>query len=148
MHRLNTLIYAVATHRSPTCALQTVCSGHWGAKVADKLALVHGLLGKADKIIIGGLMAFTFLAAQGVAVGCTHVEDAWVDRAKSMLDTANQKVRLLPVEISRTVQRIRHNCMMDAGMLGGGGREGALSAALPNSRLQCAVESDNKPTQW
>jgi phosphoglycerate kinase len=63
--------------------------------VADKLSCMPGIIAKADKVLIGGLMAFTFLAAQGVKVGKTHVEHAWLDRAKSMLETAKQKVRRL-----------------------------------------------------
>jgi phosphoglycerate kinase len=64
-----------------------------GAKLADKIALLPGIIGKAEKVLIGGFMAFTFLAAQGVGVGSTYVERAWLDHAKSMLETAKQKVR-------------------------------------------------------
>src|SRR5690606_23690624 len=52
-----------------------------GAKVADKLAVIDNLLGKADRLLIGGGMLFTFLAAQGHEVG------------KSLLDTDSLEVR-------------------------------------------------------
>jgi phosphoglycerate kinase len=45
-----------------------------GAKVADKIGMIDALSQKADKIIIGGKMAFSFLAAKGVAVGSSETE--------------------------------------------------------------------------
>jgi phosphoglycerate kinase len=49
-----------------------------GAKVKDKIKVLHSLINKADMLCIGGRMAFTFLAAQGVAVGRTQVEEEWL----------------------------------------------------------------------
>jgi phosphoglycerate kinase len=58
-----------------------------GAKVADKLPVVGGLLGKADQILIGGGMEFTFLAAQGHGVGSSLLEGD-LDEARGYLDQA------------------------------------------------------------
>jgi phosphoglycerate kinase len=58
-----------------------------GAKVADKLPIVGGLLGQADQILIGGGMAFTFLAAQGHGVGLSLL-DGYLDAARGYLDRA------------------------------------------------------------
>jgi phosphoglycerate kinase len=58
-----------------------------GAKVADKLPVVGGLLGRADQILIGGGMAFTFLAAQGHGVGLSLLEGD-VGAARGYLDQA------------------------------------------------------------
>jgi phosphoglycerate kinase len=58
-----------------------------GAKVADKLPVVGGLLGQADQILVGGGMAFTFLAAQGHEVGLSLL-DGDLDAARGYLDRA------------------------------------------------------------
>lgn len=55
-----------------------------GSKVKDKIGVIAALIGKADVIAVGGRMAFTFLAARGVAVGATQVEAAWLDRCREM----------------------------------------------------------------
>lgn len=58
-----------------------------GAKVADKLPVVGGLLGQADQILVGGGMEFTFLAAQGHCVGLSLL-DGDLDAARGYLDRA------------------------------------------------------------
>eukprot|EP00879_Flechtneria_rotunda_P025051 GHRR01026588.1.p1 GENE.GHRR01026588.1~~GHRR01026588.1.p1 ORF type:complete len:301 (+),score=59.77 GHRR01026588.1:42-905(+) len=50
-----------------------------GAKVRDKIKVIHSLIQQADIILIGGRMAFTFLAAEGVAVGKTQIEEDWLE---------------------------------------------------------------------
>ena len=71
-----------------------------GAKVSDKIAVIENLLTKADKIIIGGGMAYTFIKAQGYEVGDSLLEADWVDYAKKMIDDAKAKgvELLLPVD--------------------------------------------------
>lgn len=59
-----------------------------GAKVSDKLGVIGNLLGRADQIIIGGAMAFPFLAAQGHPVGRSPVDAADVETARHLLDRA------------------------------------------------------------
>lgn len=68
-----------------------------GAKVSDKIAVVDNLLNKADKVIIGGGMAYTFLKAQGYNVGKSLVEDDKVELAKEYLEKAGDKL-VLPVD--------------------------------------------------
>jgi 3-phosphoglycerate kinase len=68
-----------------------------GAKVSDKIAVIENLLAKADTILIGGAMAYTFFLAQGKAVGKSLSEKDKVPLAKSLLDKANGKI-LLPVD--------------------------------------------------
>lgn len=68
-----------------------------GAKVSDKIGVIENLLLKADKILIGGAMMFTFLKAQGKSIGTSLVEDDKLELAKSLLDKANGKI-ILPVD--------------------------------------------------
>lgn len=68
-----------------------------GAKVSDKIAVIEALLGKVDKLLIGGGMANTFFKAQGHAVGTSLVEDAALDTAKNLLRSGGSKL-VLPVD--------------------------------------------------
>ena len=72
-----------------------------GAKVADKLAVIDNLLGKADRLLIGGGMLFTFLAAQGHGIGKSLFDEASLDACKGYLARAQESgVELvLPVDV-------------------------------------------------
>ena len=71
-----------------------------GAKVADKLSVIENLLNKADTLIIGGGMAYTFLAAKGYGVGKSLLDTEKIDYCLDMLKKADEKgVKiLLPVD--------------------------------------------------
>ncbi len=67
-----------------------------GAKVADKLKVIDNLLGKVDTLIIGGGMAYTFLAAKGYQIGTSLFDSEKVDYCRDMMKKAEEKgVRLL-----------------------------------------------------
>lgn len=68
-----------------------------GAKVSDKIKLISTLLGKVDRILIGGAMAYTLLKARGVEVGKSLVEEDQVADMKALLEKAGDKI-LLPVD--------------------------------------------------
>ncbi|HEX9840938.1 MAG TPA: phosphoglycerate kinase, partial [Anaerolineales bacterium] len=68
-----------------------------GAKISDKISVVETLLSKADKLIIGGGMANTFLAAKGYNMQDSLVENASIETAKSIMDKSGDKL-LLPVD--------------------------------------------------
>lgn len=68
-----------------------------GAKVSDKIGVIDHLLDKADKIIIGGGMAYTFYAAKGIKTGDSLVEKDKIDVAKQILDKAGDKL-VLPID--------------------------------------------------
>ncbi|MTB70530.1 phosphoglycerate kinase [Arsenicicoccus sp. MKL-02] len=72
-----------------------------GAKVADKLAVIDNLLGKADRLLIGGGMAFTFLKAQGHEVGKSLLDEDNVETCKGYLDRAEESgvEIVLPVDV-------------------------------------------------
>lgn len=72
-----------------------------GAKVSDKIMVIERLLDKVDSLLIGGGMAFTFLAAQGMEVGNSIVEKEKIDEAKRLIELAKSKKKdlILPVDI-------------------------------------------------
>jgi phosphoglycerate kinase len=65
-----------------------------GAKVSDKLAVIGALLRVADSLIIGGGMCFTFLRAQGHAIGDSLVEDDMVDTCRELLEREGDRLHL------------------------------------------------------
>src|SRR5688572_12120032 len=65
-----------------------------GAKVSDKINVIEKLLGKADTLLVGGAMAYTFFLAQGKEVGKSLVERDKVELAKNLLAKAGGKIRL------------------------------------------------------
>src|SRR5699024_11552138 len=69
-----------------------------GAKVSDKITVIESLLEKADKMLIGGGMANTFLRAQDYDTGKSLVEEDKLDLAKSLLETGKDKL-VLPVDV-------------------------------------------------
>ncbi len=68
-----------------------------GAKISDKILVVETLLSKCDKLIIGGGMANTFLAAKGLNMQDSLVEEASLETAKSIIAKSSEKL-LLPVD--------------------------------------------------
>ena len=69
-----------------------------GAKVSDKIGVIENLLKKADKVLIGGGMAYTFLKAQGIPVGTSICELDKLDLAKDLLAKGGKKI-ILPVDV-------------------------------------------------
>lgn len=68
-----------------------------GSKVSDKIGVIEALLNKADKVLIGGAMMFTFLKAMGKNIGSSRCEDDKLDLANELLAKANGKL-VLPVD--------------------------------------------------
>ena len=69
-----------------------------GSKVSDKLAVIENLAGKADSLIIGGGMCFTFLAAQGVSVGKSLLQEEMIDTCRRLLEEYGDVIHL-PVDV-------------------------------------------------
>ncbi|MCL2680790.1 MAG: phosphoglycerate kinase, partial [Coriobacteriia bacterium] len=70
-------------------------------KVSDKIGIINKLLDTCDKLLIGGGMAFTFIAAKGLGVGNSLVEREWIDEARQMLEKAKSCGcnLLLPIDL-------------------------------------------------
>ena len=68
-----------------------------GAKVSDKIGVINSLLDKADKVIIGGGMAYTFMKAQGKEIGISLCEDDKVEYARELMAKAGDKL-VLPID--------------------------------------------------
>src|SRR4029079_2693758 len=69
-----------------------------GSKVSDKLAVIENLATKADSLIVGGGMCFTFLAAQGLSVGSSLLEESMIETCRKLLDDYGDVLHL-PVDI-------------------------------------------------
>ncbi|MEG0497783.1 MAG: phosphoglycerate kinase [Carnobacterium sp.] len=68
-----------------------------GAKVSDKIGVIENLLDKADKVLIGGGMTYTFYAAKGIEIGKSLVEEDKIELAKSLIEKGGDKL-ILPVD--------------------------------------------------
>lgn len=72
-----------------------------GAKVSDKISVIENLLKKADKILIGGAMAYTFYQAMGIKIGISRYEADFVSFAKDLLEKSKGKI-ILPLDVVLT----------------------------------------------
>lgn len=68
-----------------------------GAKVSDKIGVIENLLSKADKVLIGGGMTYTFYAAKGIEIGKSLVEEDKIELAKSLIAKGGDKL-ILPID--------------------------------------------------
>jgi len=75
-----------------------------GAKIGDKIQLLEDFLGRADRILVGGAMANTFLRARGEAMGASLVEDDALATARAMLDRTGWRIDL-PVDLVVSAER-------------------------------------------
>ena len=69
-----------------------------GAKVSDKLGVIESLLGKADSLLVGGAMCFTFFKAQGYEIGNSLVENDYLEEARRLMGEADERL-ILPVDV-------------------------------------------------
>lgn len=74
-----------------------------GAKVADKVGVIENLVKKADKILIGGGMAFTFLKAEGYEIGNSLLDEESIDFCKKIVQAYPDKI-VLPVDVAVTTE--------------------------------------------
>ena len=94
-----------------------------GAKVSDKIGLLKNLLQKSDKMLIGGAMAYAFLAAQGKEIGSTLVEKSQIKAAKEILESAQVR----GVEVILPVDHVVASSPED--------EEVSVSKTVPNGKI-------------
>ncbi|MCL2437760.1 MAG: phosphoglycerate kinase [Coriobacteriia bacterium] len=94
-HEVDTLTEALGNPEKPFVGILG------GSKVSDKIGVIRKLLDTCDKLLIGGGMAFTFIAAKGLGVGNSLVEREWIDEARQMLEKAQETgcSLLLPIDL-------------------------------------------------
>ncbi|GGC86897.1 phosphoglycerate kinase [Enterococcus wangshanyuanii] len=94
-----------------------------GAKVSDKIGVIENLISKADKILIGGGMTYTFYKAKGMNIGNSLVEEDKVELAKELIEKAGDKL-ILPIdsitaaEFSNDVPTEEHTGDVPEGQMG------------------------------
>jgi phosphoglycerate kinase len=74
-----------------------------GAKVSDKIGVIHNLLPRADEIIIGGAMSYTFLKAQGKRIGNSKLEQDKLDTAKTILEKAKKRKAKISLPVDNVI---------------------------------------------
>jgi len=79
-----------------------------GAKISDKIEIVSSLVKKADKILIGGGMAYTFLKSQGIDIGASICDDESLEFARDMLEQYGKKI-ILPLD-SKVTKVFEDSC--------------------------------------
>lgn len=117
-----------------------------GAKVSDKIGVIDHLLDKADKIIIGGGMTYTFYAAKGISIGNSLVEKDKIDVAKQILEKGGNKI-VLPVD---SVVADKFSNDADAKIVDGAIPDGymALDIGPKSIKLFEGVLADAKTVVW
>ncbi len=80
---------------------QPFCAILGGAKISTKFRVIQSLIQKAERLLIGGAMAYTFFKAKGIAMGQSLVEDSFLDIARNLIDAGLRSncPLLLPVDI-------------------------------------------------
>lgn len=117
-----------------------------GAKVSDKIGVIENLIEKADKILIGGGMTYTFYAAKGIEIGSSLVESDKIDLAKELIEKAGDKL-VLPVdsitaaEFSNDVPTECHEWDVPEGQMG-------LDIGPETIALYAQILADAKTVVW
>jgi phosphoglycerate kinase len=122
-----------------------------GAKVSDKLEVIQNFLGRVDRLIIGGAMAYTFLKARGVAIGRSLVEDDKLDVARDIeTKAAARALQLgLPIDhvVAEKVEAGTASETLDVGNSAIGNRMG-LDIGPKTIDLYAGMISDAKTIVW
>lgn len=121
-----------------------------GSKVSDKLGVISNLLEKADRLLIGGGMAYTFLKAQGFEVGTSLLEEDQIETAKSYISKAAEKgvELLLPIDVVAAPEFkadapavVLANADMKADLMG-------LDIGPETAKKYAAAIADSKTVVW
>jgi phosphoglycerate kinase len=122
-----------------------------GAKVSDKIEVIESMLGRVDRLLIGGAMAYTFFKALGMPVGKSLVEDDKQDAARSVIDAAKARGVALQLPVDHVVaERIDPTAptqVLKVGDTAIGDRMG-LDIGPETARLYAGLISDAKTVVW
>jgi phosphoglycerate kinase len=122
-----------------------------GAKVSDKIEVIESMLGRVDRLLIGGAMAYTFFKALGMPVGKSLVEDDKLDAARAVMATAQTRgVRLqLPVDhvVADRMDAAAETAVLKVNDAAIGDRMG-LDIGPESARLYSTLLADAKTVVW
>ena len=122
-----------------------------GAKVSDKIEVIESMLGRVDRLLIGGAMAYTFFKALGMPVGKSLVEDDKQDAARAVIDAAKARgvVLQLPVDhvVAGTIDAAAPTEVLKVGDAAIGDRMG-LDIGPETARLYMGLLADARTVVW
>jgi phosphoglycerate kinase len=122
-----------------------------GAKVSDKIEVIESMLGRVDRLLIGGAMAYTFFKALGMPVGNSLVEDDKQDAARSIIEHAKARgvVLQLPVDhvVAGEIDAAAATEVLKVGDAAIGDRMG-LDIGPESARLYAGLLADAKTVVW
>jgi phosphoglycerate kinase len=122
-----------------------------GAKVSDKIEVIESMLGRVDRLLVGGAMAYTFFKALGMPVGKSLVEDDKQDAARSVIDHAKARgvVLQLPVDhvVAQKIDASSASEVLKVGDAAIGDRMG-LDIGPETARLYEGLLADAKTVVW
>jgi phosphoglycerate kinase len=122
-----------------------------GAKVSDKIEVIESMLGRVDRLLIGGAMAYTFFKALGMPVGKSLVEDDKLDEARSIISHAQARgvVLQLPVDhvVAATIDASAATEILETSDAAIGDRMG-LDIGPESARLYAGLLADAKTVVW
>jgi phosphoglycerate kinase len=122
-----------------------------GAKVSDKIEVIESMLGRVDRLLIGGAMAYTFFKALGMPVGKSLVEVHKQDAARSVIDHAKARgvVLQLPVDhvVAEKIDAAAKTEVLKVGDAAIGDRMG-LDIGPESARLYAGLLADAKTVVW
>jgi phosphoglycerate kinase len=122
-----------------------------GAKVSDKIDVIVSLLGRVDRLLVGGAMAYTFFKALGMPVGSSLVEDDKQDEAREVIAAAKARgvVLQLPVDhvVADKIDPAAASTVLKVGDPAIGNRMG-LDIGPETARLYAGLLSDAKTVVW
>jgi phosphoglycerate kinase len=122
-----------------------------GAKVSDKIDVIESMLGRVDRLLIGGAMAYTFFKALGMPVGTSLVEEDKQDAARGIIDAAKARgvVLQLPVDhvVAGKIDAAAPTQVLKVGDASIGDRMG-LDIGPETARLYAGLLSDARTVVW
>ena len=122
-----------------------------GAKVSDKIEVIESMMGRVDRLLIGGAMAYTFFKALGMPVGKSLVEDDKQDAARSIIEHAKARgvVLQLPVDhiVADTLDANAATAVLKVGDAAIGERMG-LDIGPESARLYAGLLADARTVVW